>query len=67
MCAPVLIGVNQRGEKHFLAIENGVRESKQSWLEVLLKLLSHSIRAARINNAPVDKYLIEETAKALVF
>ena len=38
MCALVPIGVNQRGEKHFLAIENGVRESKQSWLEVLLKL-----------------------------
>ena len=34
MCALVLIGVNQRGEKHFLAIENGVRESKQSWLGV---------------------------------
>ena len=34
---------------------------------VLLKLLSHSIRVARINNAPIDKYLIEETAKALVF
>ena len=34
---------------------------------VLLKLLSHSIRVARINNAPIDKYLVEETAKALVF
>ena len=34
---------------------------------LLLKLLSHSIRVARINNAPIDKYLIEETAKALVF
>ena len=34
---------------------------------VLLKLLSHSIRVARINNAPIDKYPIEETAKALVF
>ena len=34
---------------------------------VLLKLLSHSIRVARINKAPIDKYLIEETAKALIF
>ena len=34
---------------------------------VLLKLLSHSMRVARINNAPIDKYLIEETAKALIF
>jgi hypothetical protein len=26
----VIIGVNERGEKHFLAIEDGVRESAQS-------------------------------------
>ena len=32
----VVIGVNARGEKHFLAIEDGVRESTQSWREVLL-------------------------------
>ena len=32
----VVIGVNARGEKHFLAIEDGVRESTQSWHEVLL-------------------------------
>ncbi len=38
LCALVVIGVNERGEKHFLAIEDGVRESTQSWLEVLLKL-----------------------------
>ena len=38
LCVLVLIGVNARGEKHFLAIEDGVRESKQSWREVLLEL-----------------------------
>ena len=38
LCALVIIGVNERGEKHFLAIEDGVRESTQSWREVLLKL-----------------------------
>ena len=27
----VVIGVNTRGEKHFLAIEDEVRESTQSW------------------------------------
>ena len=27
LCALVVIGVNERGEKHFLAIEDGVRES----------------------------------------
>ena len=32
----VVIGVNAGGEKHFLAIEDGVRESTQSWREVLL-------------------------------
>ena len=32
----VVIGVNARGDKHFLAIEDGVRESTQSWREVLL-------------------------------
>ena len=40
LCALVVIGVNERGEKHFLAIEDGVRESTQSWREVLLKLKS---------------------------
>ena len=38
LCVLVIIGVNRRGEKHFLAIEDGVRESTQSWREVLLKL-----------------------------
>lgn len=38
LCVLVVIGVNARGQKHFLAIEDGVRESKQSWREVLLEL-----------------------------
>jgi putative transposase len=38
LCSLVVVGVNERGEKHFLAIEDGVRESTQSWREVLLKL-----------------------------
>ena len=36
LCVLVVIGVNARGEKHFLAIEDGARESTQSWREVLL-------------------------------
>jgi putative transposase len=40
LCALVVIGVNARGEKRFLAIEDGVRESTQSWREVLLRLKS---------------------------
>ena len=38
LCVLVVIGVNERGEKRFLAIEDGVRESTQSWREVLLDL-----------------------------
>lgn len=38
LCALVVIGVNERGRKKFLAIEDGVRESKESWREVLLQL-----------------------------
>ena len=38
LCALVIIGVNEQGEKHFLAIEDGMRESTQSWREVLLDL-----------------------------
>ena len=33
LCVLVVIGVNARGDKHFLAIEDGVRESTQSWRE----------------------------------
>ena len=29
LCALVVIGMNERGEKHFLAIEDGVQESTQ--------------------------------------
>jgi putative transposase len=38
LCALVVIGVNERGQKKLLAIEDGVRESKQSWRELLLQL-----------------------------
>jgi len=47
-CALVVIGVNERGEKHFLAIEDGVRESTQSWREVLLKLKSRGMTAPQL-------------------
>ena len=43
LCALVVIGVNERGEKGFLAIEDGVRESTQSWREVLLRLKSRGM------------------------
>jgi len=48
LCALVVIGVNARGEKHFLAIEDGVRESTQSWREVLSKLKKRGMNAPRL-------------------
>nr|WP_241085454.1 transposase [Candidatus Vondammii sp. HM_W22] len=48
LCALVVIRVNERGEKHFLVIENGVRESTQSWHEVLLKLKSRGMNSLAV-------------------
>ena len=48
LCALVVIGVNERGEKRFLAIEDGVRESTQSWREVLLKLKSRGMNVPQL-------------------
>lgn len=48
LCVLVVIGVNARGEKHFLAIEDGVRESNQSWLEVLLSLKARGLAAPKL-------------------
>ncbi len=46
LCALLIIGVNERGEKHFLAIEDGVRESTQSWREVLLELKRRGLKTS---------------------
>ena len=48
MLSVVVIGVNERGEKHCLAIEDGVRESTQSWREVLLKLKSRGMNVPEL-------------------
>ena len=48
LCVLVVIGVNARGEKHFLAIEDGVRESAQSWREVLLGLKARGLAAPKL-------------------
>ncbi len=52
LCAPVVIGVNSRGEKHFLAIEDGVRETTQSWREVLLSLQKHGLKPPKLAIGP---------------
>lgn len=46
LCALVVIGVNERGQKKLLAIDDGVRESKQSWREVLLELKDRGMAIA---------------------
>ncbi len=48
LCALVIIGVNERGEKRFLAIEDGIRESTQSWREVLLSLKACGMKAPKL-------------------
>ncbi len=48
LCSLVIIGVNAQGKKHFLSIEDGVRESKQSWREVLLKLKSQGMNCPEL-------------------
>ena len=48
LCALVIIGVNERGQKRFLAIEDGIRESSQSWREVLLKLKDRGMNTPKL-------------------
>jgi len=45
LCALVVIGMNAHGEKHLLALEDGIRESTQSWREVLLTLKARGLTA----------------------
>ena len=44
-CILVIIGVTASGHKEFLAIEDGYRESEQSWTEVLLELKARGLRS----------------------
>ncbi len=48
LCALVIIGVTACGKKRFLAIEDGVRESTQSWREVLMTLKSRGMNAPKL-------------------
>jgi len=43
LCALVVMGVDERGNKKLLAIEEGYRESTQSWREVLLHLKARGL------------------------
>lgn len=45
-CVLVVIGCDSTGEKHFLAIEDGYRESKASWSKLLLRLKDNGLEMA---------------------
>ncbi len=53
LCALVIVGVTARGQKRLLAIEDGVRESTQSWREVLLSLKSRGMNAPKRTSGTV--------------
>lgn len=46
LCLLVIIGLDQQGRKHFVALEDGVRESTQSWRDVLLDLKARGLAKA---------------------
>ena len=48
LCALVIVGVTARGQKRFLAIEDGVRVSTQRWREVLLSFKSRGMNAPKL-------------------
>ncbi len=43
-CILVIIGVTEQGLKEFIAIEDGYRESEQSWSELLLRMKAQGLR-----------------------
>ena len=48
LCSLVVIGVNDQSEKKFLTIEDGGRESTQSWREVLLDLKARGMNVPKL-------------------
>lgn len=48
LCALTVIGVNELGKKQILAIEDGTRESTQSWREVLLNLKARGMNSPKL-------------------
>ena len=45
-CLRVVMGLTEGGKKRFLAIEDGYRESEQSWFELLTKLKARGLSQA---------------------
>ena len=48
LCVLVVMGVDDRGCKHLLAVEDGVRESSRSWREVLTHLKSNGMNTPQL-------------------
>jgi putative transposase len=48
VCVLVLMGVDEHGRKHLISLEDGVRESTQSWREVLLAAKARGLNAAKL-------------------
>ncbi len=48
VCVLVLMGVDTHGRKHLIALEDGVRESTQSWREVLLAAKARGLKPAQL-------------------
>jgi putative transposase len=48
ICVLVLMGVDEKGKKHLISIEDGVRESTQSWREVLLGAKARGLKPAKL-------------------
>jgi transposase-like protein len=42
-CILVIVGVTEQGIKEFIALEDGYRESEQSWLELLLRIKAQGL------------------------
>jgi hypothetical protein len=48
LCALVVIGARPDGTKEVMAVEDGYRESKESWQELLRDLKKRGMRAPRV-------------------
>ena len=45
VCLLVVVGVNQEGEKHLLAVSSGYRESEIGWTEVFTDLVARGLKS----------------------
>jgi putative transposase len=48
LCLLVIVGVTASGHKELIAVHDGVRESEQSWREVLIDLQSRGLTAPKL-------------------